>query len=194
MAWTIFEMMFENFKKTIQQLGKFADDQVSFITDHLRAAIIAKDEYLLKEGKVCQSFYFINRGSFRHYEITETGDETTLNLLVENDWVLDYKSFTSQKPSTSFIQAAEESEVLELSVYNLHKLMKTSDCFFQLGKIFQYAIAQPKTNPQKTCPKEKYTELLSNKPQLIQRFPLKYIASYLDITPETLSRVRKSLA
>src|SRR5215211_5594036 len=167
MACTIFEMMFENFKKTIQQLGKFADDQVSFITDHLKAAIIAKDEYLLKEGKVCQSFYFINRGSFRHYEITETGDETTLNLLVENDWVLDYKSFTSQKPSTSFIQ---------------------------LGKIFQYAIAQPKTNPQKTSPKEKYTELLSNKPQLIQRFPLKYIASYLDITPETLSRVRKNLA
>ncbi|MDP9229672.1 MAG: Crp/Fnr family transcriptional regulator, partial [Bacteroidota bacterium] len=182
--------MFENFSKTIQNLGKFSEHDFNLLIGHLKAVSFPKDHFLLKEGKICQSIYFVNQGSFRQYHITDTGEEIIQNLFVENDWVLDYKSFTSQKPSASIIQATEISDLLELSVYDLHKLMKTSDSFFQVARIFQYAIEQQEYKSLKASPKEKYTDLLSNKPQLIQRFPLKYIASYLAMTPETLSRVR----
>lgn len=186
--------MFETFRKAIQDLGKFSENECELLFSHLKAITFQKDYFLLKEGKICQSIYFVHQGGFRHYHITNTGEEITLNLFVENDWVLDYKSFTAQKPSTSIIQAAENSEVLELSVYDLHKLMKTSDSFFQIAKVFQYAIEQQEYKSQKVSPKEKYTDLLTNKPQIIQKFPLKYIASYLHITPETLSRVRRNIS
>jgi CRP-like cAMP-binding protein len=183
--------MFEKFNKAIQALGTFSGSDLDLLKNHLNVRSFQKNYCLLKEGKICQSIYFINRGSLRHYYIANTGDEITLNLHVENDWVLDYKSFTSQTPSTSIIQAAENSEVLELNIYDLHKLMKISDSFFQIAKVFQYAIEQQEGKTQKTSPKEKYAELLTNKSQIIQRFPLKYIASYLNMTPETLSRVRR---
>jgi len=186
--------MFETFRKAIQDLGKFSENEYDQLLSHLKATTFQKDYFLLREGKICQSIYFLHQGSFRHYYTTESGDEITMNLFVENDWVLDYKSFTSQKPSTSIIQAAENSEVLELSVYDLHKLMKISDSFFQIAKIFQYAIDQQEINTQKISPKKKYADLLINKPKIIQKFPLKYIASYLAITPETLSRVRRTIS
>lgn len=185
--------MFQNFRKTIQDLGKFSENDLDLLRDHLRTMSLSKDYFLLQEGKICQSIYFINKGSFRHYHVTETGYEITINLFVENDWVLDYKSFTSQKPSTSIIQAAENSDVLELHVHDLHKLIKISDSFFQIARVFQYQIEQQENKTQKISPKEKYADLLTNRPQVIQRFPLKYIASYLNMAPETLSRVRRSM-
>jgi CRP-like cAMP-binding protein len=108
--------------------------------------------------------------------------------------MLDYKSFTSQQPSLSIIQATEDSEVFELGVYDLHHLIRISDAFFQIGRIFQFALEQQGLQLQIPAPKERYTFLLRTKPQVIQRFPLKYIASYLGMTPETLSRVRRNLA
>jgi CRP-like cAMP-binding protein len=180
--------------ETFQQLGRFSEEDLNLLTHHLKALSIPKDFRLVKEDRVCQSIYFVAHGSFRHYQITDTGKEITQNLYIEKDWVLDYKSFTSQKPSASIIQAMEDSDVLELSIYDLHKLMKTSDVFFQVARIFQFGIEQQETQIQNTTPKERYEFLLAKKPHVIQRFPLKYIASYLGMTPETLSRVRKSLA
>jgi CRP-like cAMP-binding protein len=107
--------------------------------------------------------------------------------------VLDYKSFTAQKPSSSNIEAMEDSQVFELSVHDLHKLIKTSDVFFQVGRILQYGIEQQVAQVQNSTPKDRYICLLANRPQVIQRFPLKFIASYLGMAPETLSRVRRSL-
>ena len=185
--------MFENFKKTIQVLGRFSEKDIDLITGYLQTESYPKEYSLLKEGEICQSIYFVNRGSMLQYYISETGEEIIENLFVDNDWVLDYKSFTSQQYSSSSIRTTEHSEVLKLNIYDLHKLMKLSDPCFQIARIFQYAIEQHEYKTKKQSPRQRYIDLLTNKPQVIQRFSLKYIASYLNMTPETLSRVRRSI-
>lgn len=187
------ELVFQSFKRTMNSLGKFSGKELDMVATHLKILAFPKGHRVISEGKVCQAIYFVQRGSFRHYQVTEKGEDLTQNLYVENDWMLEYKSFTSQQPSASIIEATENSEVLELGVYDLHKLMKLSDAFFQMARIFQYAVKHQETNIQTATPQERYRHLLATKPVIIQRFPLKYIASYLNMAPETLSRVRRSL-
>lgn len=185
--------MFDNVKKSLLKFANFSDEELSVITNRLKVLHIKRDTFLIKEGQICSHFYFIESGSFKHYIVTENGDEAILNLFLENDWMFDYKSLIAQKPSDSFIQAMDDSEVLELSLWDMHELVKQSDSFFRVGHIFEVAVHNQDYQNNKTSPEEKYALLLASKPQIIQRFPLKYIASYLGIAPETLSRIRRKL-
>jgi CRP-like cAMP-binding protein len=123
----------------------------------------------------------------------DNGSEFTLNLFVESDWVMEYKSLIRQQPATTIIEATEESEVLELSLLDFHDLIKTSDQFFMVGKIFETGVWNQEFQSNRITPEAKYALLLSSKPQLINKFSLKIIADYLGMTPETLSRVRRKM-
>ena len=186
--------MYEQVSASIQRFGPFSEEQMKIVLNYLKHFVVEKDQYLVKEGQICREFYFVNSGSFRHYTILETGLEATLNLYVENDWVFEYKSFISQQPSTAFIQANEKTDVFFLSGFDFHELIKISDSFFRMGKIFEQAIQNQDFQHNRLTPEEKYELLLSTKPQLLQKFPLKIIASYLGMTPETLSRIRKKIS
>lgn len=186
--------MFESIRSSVQGLGYFTDAELVLFVGKLKVIPVAKGDRLLREGQVCRAVYFVNRGSFRHYQETDAADEINLNLFIEKDWMFDYQSFTSQKPARAVIQAAEDSEVFELAVHNLHALIAESSTFFRLGHLLESALESSENRTANLSPEMKYRKLLDTKPQLIQRFPLKHIASYLGVTPETLSRVRKKLA
>lgn len=184
--------MFENITASLQTFGISAHEQLAEIFSRLQPLNFAKDDFLVKEGQVSHTFYFLNKGAFRHYTITDTGEEFTINLFVQNDWMLEYKSFMTQQPSQNFIQAVMESEVFALSAWQFHELVKISDCFFKLGGILQTKNQDFQHN--RLSPEEKYELLLSTHPELLHYFPLKHIASYMGITPETLSRIRKKIS
>lgn len=185
--------MFDSVKKSISGFGNFSEKELEEITSRLKVMHLKKDACLVKEGRTCREFYFINRGSFKQYMILDNGTEAIQNLYTEHEWLFEYKSLTSQKPAETIIQATEDSEVFELHGSDFHELVKISDAFFRVGIIFQQAIQNQDYQSNRMSPEEKYALLLSKKPTIIQKFPLKYIASYLGMTPETLSRIRRKM-
>lgn len=187
-------MKFKNIYCVLSMLGRFSESELNKIENCLKVVPLQKDEFLLKEGTTCQSIYFVEKGSLRHYYVDELGEDTTINLFVETDWAVDYQSFTSQTPTSCYLQAAEISEILELNIYDLHRLIKESDSYFQLMRILKMFVDTSASNPAKLSSKAKYIELINTKPKVVEKFKLKYIASYLRITPETLSRIRQSFS
>lgn len=186
--------MFDQVTASIQRLGHFGPEQISLILPRLKVRVMKKDECLIKEGQVCQSFFFINQGLFRHYAIQDDGEEATMNLFIPGEWAFEYKSFMSQKPSENIIQAFVDGEVFVLSAWDFHELIKISNSFFQLGRIMELTIRNHDYQGTRLTPEQKYELLLASKPELVQYFPLKYIASYLGMTPETLSRIRRKMS
>jgi CRP-like cAMP-binding protein len=184
--------MFDKILTTIQRLGRFSEHEQLLFTDKLKIITAAKNNIFLKKGQVCQALYFVNEGAIRQYYITENEDELTLNLFAENDWVLDFDSFAHQKPSKNALITLENSVIFELNIHDLHALIAQSQSFLLLAKAFNLGVIDS-TYDILTTPEEKYKYLLATRPNILQKFSLKYIASYLKMTPETLSRVRRKI-
>lgn len=186
--------MFDQLTASIKNNWNFSAEHLSLLFGRLKSVIVKKDDQLIKEGQVCQNFYFISKGSFRHYAVRENGEEATINLFVPGEWVFEYKSFVSQRPSENIIQATVDSELLGLSVWDFHDLARKHEVFFQMGRILEQATQNQDFQHNRLTPEQKYERLLITKPELLHHFPLKHIASYLGMSPETLSRIRRKIS
>ncbi len=183
--------MKNSLSKFLNKTGNYSKKEIVFLEKELQFRTLKKGEILLKKGDVCSSFCFIITGSFYQYNIDANFDKNAIDLSITDDWVINHKSFTSRRPSEYVIQAFEDSSVYEISIDAIHRLIAKSQSFLQMGKILEEATSRVDFFDNNYTPDEKYEYILKNKPELIQRFPQKLIASYLKITPETLSRVRK---
>lgn len=184
--------MFAKAMTSLQSIGRFSEQDKILITQKLQAKTLKKNEIILKNGQTCRAVWFINQGAIRQFYVTNEGDECTLNFFTTGDWILDIDSFLGQKPSENTLIACENTEILELTVFDLHALIDHSQVFLQLGKILN-APKRPTLYDLSNVPEEKYKHLLQTKPHILQKFPLKQVASYLKMAPETLSRVRRKI-
>ena len=173
------------------------------LTDHEREDIMAafdqkrlrKRQYFLQEGDVCKHIGFIVKGSSRMYSVDEKGYEHVINFGLECWWISDPESFLHLTPSRYNIEMLEESQLLVIPVPRAVELRQKSRCFDLTVKACdKYAtIAMQKRIHAAIgmTAEERYFDLSNTYPQFIDRFPMNMIASYLGISAETLSRIRK---
>jgi CRP-like cAMP-binding protein len=173
----------------LTSLGKFTPANCRIFEKYLVPKQLVKNEILLREGEICQAIYYLVSGAVYEYNDSDI-DENIIDLHTGPTWFLQYESFTAQKPCRNNLKAYTPCAVLVLPVTALHQLIALSPAFLQMGKILEKGLARMHYFDNALTPLQKYQHLLQTRPELLQVFPLKFIASYLKITPETLSRVR----
>ena len=185
--------MEESFLQLLKNAGTYSEKDALLLKKELHLKSIPKEGILLEKGQVCSSLCFIITGSFYHYRLDSESNKTIIELNIAQDWVINHKSFTSRNPSEYSIQAFGQSTYYEISMDAIHRLIGHSQAFLQMGKLLEEATARVHFFDNNSNPDEKYRYILENKPGLLLTFPQTFIASYLKMTPETLSRVRKRL-
>ncbi|MCF0056108.1 Crp/Fnr family transcriptional regulator [Dyadobacter sp. CY356] len=154
-----------------------------------------KKQYFLQEGDVCKYVGFIVKGAMRQYSVDDKGTEHVVNLFLENWWISDRESAATLTPSKYNIDAWEDTELLVAKVADMVNLIEKIPLFGQMTRLMDqrsFIASQRRLNSTLSNTAEKrYEEFVENHPKFIQRFPQHIIASYLGITKDTLSRVRK---
>ncbi len=164
--------------------------------DILEIKMFKKKEFLLRETEICNRVTFINSGCIRLFYNIE-GVENTIQFFFGDSWYTDYASFLTGQPTLENMQALEDCVVVQFKKSDLYKLYDEMPIFDRVGRMFaeNAFLALSQLNQMKTNeePEQRYLSLLSQRPELVQRIPQHYIASYLGIKPETLSRIRKRI-
>jgi CRP-like cAMP-binding protein len=159
---------------------------------------IRRHQFLVQEGEVCKFFAFVNNGCLRQYTIDQKGEEHVVQFAVEDWWISDMYSALTGEPATFNIDALEDSELLLLDMDAREKLcteIVKFERFFRLLLQAHYVATQRRiTASLSMSAEEQYLRLLRSLPHITQRVPQNQIASYLGITPQSLSRIRRELA
>jgi CRP-like cAMP-binding protein len=189
--------MYLSFRKYIEDYtGEvMTDEEFTLVRKAFTPKKIRKKQYLLQEGDVCKYLSFIVKGAMRQYTVDEKGNEHIVRFGIENWWMADRESFEFSTPTVYNIDAWEETEVLQISLANLKELKETfpgmNKLTLALDKRGHIAAQKRITAAISLTAEEKYHDLFKTHPVFFQRFPQTMIASYLGISPETLSRIRK---
>jgi CRP/FNR family transcriptional regulator, anaerobic regulatory protein len=164
--------------------------------DILEVKLLGKKEYLLKQGEICNKITFINNGCLRAFYNVD-GIENTVQFFFGDSWYTDYASFLTGNPAVENMQALEPTEVVQFKKADLYKYYELYPVFERVGRVMaeNAFLSISKLNQMLTNeePEERYLNLLKQRPEVVERIPQHYIASYLGIQPESLSRIRKRI-
>jgi CRP-like cAMP-binding protein len=159
---------------------------------------VRKKQFFLQEGDVCRNIAFVTSGLLRVYSIDHKGEEHIAQFAPEDWWISDLYSFLSGTPSKENIDALEDSEILLLDRASRDALLdavpKMERFFRLLMEANLVATRRRVVSLISDTAEQRYLAFLKAYPNLVERVPLNQIASYLGITPQSLSRIRKELA
>lgn len=185
----------KNLIRHIQKYVHLTGSEVKRVIEETQVCSIKKKEFLLREGEICQSNYFVSQGCLRMYFIKENGTEQITQFAIENWWISDYMSLTTQGASPFYIQAIEATKIIRLNNSSSELLFEEIpqlERYFRLVMQHAYAASQFRIKFLYGYSREElYHHFLSNFPEFVQRVPQYMLASYLGFTPEYLSEIRK---
>jgi len=189
--------MFEALKQNILLKTDLPEEEFRRITSIIEVKNYKKKETVFFSGKVCNKLYFVSQGCLRSYTIDENGVEHTMQFAFENYWISDLYSYVTGKPAVYNIEALEPSEVFIFYKDEFDELLNNIPQLERHWRILlqnAYLATQERLNCTLSVTADKqYEDLIKRHPNIAQRVPQIYIASYLGITPESLSRIRKKL-
>jgi CRP-like cAMP-binding protein len=190
--------MFELLLQSIKEKVAITDEEFEFCKTLFIPKKLRKRQYLLQEGDVCRYTAFVEKGMLRMFSVDEKGNEPILQFSFEGWWLADLYSFLTDEPSNYNIEAIEECELLLITKPSWEILLEKVPAFERYFRILiqnsLIATQRRLMSSISETAEEKYTKLINNFPGCMQRVPQHMIASYLGITPETLSRVRSGMA
>jgi len=159
---------------------------------------VRKRQYVLNAGDVCQYLTFVEKGMLRSFSTDDNGHEHVVQFAIEGWWISDLGSFISGDDSIYNIEALEDSEILNLTKEQLEEMTRRLPCMEHYFRVLMQnnivALQRRLIATVSLSAEEKYTKLMEICPDIINRASQQHVASYLGLTPETLSRVRKQVS
>jgi CRP-like cAMP-binding protein len=187
--------MKEQIKTYFNRYVEFSNTEIDEFYSKLISKTFQKKDYILREGQICKNNYFIINGLVRSFYIDGKGNEKITQFAIENWWVSNMESFIKKTPSALSIQALEKTEILMIDKDELEKLFSSIPKLERLFRIITenmlIAIQRRSDIYLQMKSKDRYLHLINHFPSFFQRVPQYMIASYLEITPEYLSELRK---
>lgn len=191
--------MLEEFFNYISKHMSLTDEEAKAISETINIQEFKKGTVLLEEGQVSREGYFILKGCIRNYKIVD-GNERTTNFYTEFEWVVSPASYSQKEPSAHYLSCIEDCTLIvgtEKSEQEFYKLYQEFPRLQSLAHIImesEISKYQEMFSTYKTdTPEQRYMNLLKNRPELLQRVTLQQLASYIGVTPESLSRIRKRI-
>ncbi|WP_270087920.1 Crp/Fnr family transcriptional regulator [Sphingobacterium sp. SYP-B4668] len=188
-------VMYPNFVTHLKKYISLNNDEVALLLSSVKPLIIDKKDFLVKEGQICRANYFVEQGLLRMFFVNHKGNEQITQFALENWWIADYMSFTMQNGSHFNIQAVEASTVIAIEYHKQDYLMEQLpqlERYFRLMMQRAYAAAQMRVKYFHAASKEdNYRQFVSLFPEFVRRVPQYMLASYLGLTPEYVSELRK---
>lgn len=183
-----------NLIEYIKRYVNISETEIDIFNSYLKSKTLKKKEFLLKEGQICKSRYFITKGCIRLYYIDNKGNEQIIHFGIDNWWITDYESLINKTPSKLYIQATENTELLELPQGNFNELCQKLP---QTERLFRKIMEKTYIASQKRIEymfslsgEELFNDFISTNPEFTQRVPQYMIASYLGMSPEFVSKIK----
>ncbi len=183
----------EAIKKFIEKYQSIPASDWEKISNSFRSRKVAKNDFILKEGKICRHLYFLESGLLRYF-ILKDGIEATKFFTIAPYCFTSQTSFNTKTPAKESIQAIEDSIIWETTFEENDKLLELKSWNLFARKItqeVQFFTEEILEDLQTETAEQRYLKMLDVQGELLQRIPLKYLASYLGIAPQSLSRIRR---
>lgn len=190
----MYELFFHKFNEKVN----LSEEEEEVIKQYLTPKKLRKKQYLLQEGDVCKHIAFVEKGALKAYVVDDAGAESIIQFALEGWVISDLYSFLTGEPATYNIDALENAELVLISKSAHEELLKKLpkyETYIRLQITGAYIALQKRLTSIISLPlEERYKNFLAVYPNIAQRVPQHMIASYMGLTPETLSRVRSRMA
>ncbi len=181
----------------IQQKVKLEDNQIELLKSFFIHKKLRRKQYLLQEGEICKNLAFVSKGILKSYILDEKGNERISLFAFEGWWISDFNSFLNEEKAFLNIDAIEDSELLLISREKYEELtlqIPIMDRYFRI--LYQNSLVTKDYRlviSNNFTAEEKYLQLVQSNPEITQKLSHTLIASYLGLSPETISRIRKKI-
>ncbi len=185
-------------KEYLDQIATISKFDWDFFNSKLQRRVFQKKTIFLKLNEIENHISFIESGVVRLFIPNEDPDkETTFGFSFENQFISAYDSFLTQKPSAYQLQSLTETTIVSITYADLQEVYKTTQIGNLIGRLTAERLFLIKSKREQNLlnlsAEERYLRLFKERPELLQVIPLKYISSYIGVTPQALSRIRKRI-
>jgi CRP-like cAMP-binding protein len=184
-------------KQYFNARARLTEEEWNFIYSQFKLVHCKKGEFLLKPQQICPVVGFNPNGIFRFYAIDDKGNEKNFLFKLEGSFVSDYESFQYQRPSRYYIECLQDATLVTLDYKSAEIIYETVPPFQKIGRLVAeelYILTKERVEDfMLLSAEERYLKLITKHPEVFEKIPLGYIAEYLNIRPQSLSRIRKRI-